>query len=236
MSESVCISVRWLSVAIALTAASLIPLSLGRNAAFAFERLSGQAMAVDGDTLDVAGTRVRLEGIDAPEYAQTCARAWIGSWNCGKDAQRTLAKMVAGQTVDCESRGRDKYDRVLGICSVAGREINAELVRTGLAWAFVKYSNSYVNLEGEARTAKIGIWQGQSQPAWEYREHRWSSAEQTAPQGCAIKGNISDKGQIYHLPWSPWYAKVKVEAEKGERWFCTEAEAAAAGWRPAMIN
>jgi endonuclease YncB( thermonuclease family) len=223
-------------VAIALTAAFLVPASFGRDEAFAFENVKGPAMAVDGDTLDIAGTRVRLEGIDAPEYAQTCARAAAGSWSCGKEAQRTLAKMVAGQTVDCESRGRDKYDRVLGVCSVAGREINAEMVRSGLAWAFIKYSNSYASLEAEARAAKVGIWQGETEPAWVYREKRWTGAEQTAPEGCAIKGNVTDKGHIYHLPWSPWYAKVKIEAEKGERWFCSETEAAAAGWRPAMIN
>ena len=236
MSESVCCFFRHRSVALALIVAASFQISLCKSEAFALERLTGPAMAVDGDTLDVAGTRVRLEGIDAPEYAQTCARAWLGSWSCGKDAQRTLAKLVAGQTVDCENRGHDNYDRVLGVCSVAGREINAEMVRSGLAWAFVKYSNTYLSLEAEARTAKIGIWQADTEPAWAYRDKRWASAEQVAPAGCAIKGNVTDKGHIYHLPWSPWYHKVKVEEVKGERWFCSEAEATAAGWRPALIN
>jgi hypothetical protein len=147
-----------------------------------------------------------------------------------------MEDMVRGQDVTCESRGHDKYDRMLGVCSVAGREINGELVRSGLAWAFVKYSNSYVTAEAEARSAGAGVWQGAAEPAWVYRDKRWASAEQTAPDGCAIKGNITDKGHIYHLPWSPWYGKVKVEAGKGERWFCSEADAVAAGWRPAMVN
>ena len=55
-----------------------------------------------------------------------------------------LAKLVAKRRVSCESRGNDKYDRMLGICFVDGRDINAEMVREGFAWAFVKYSQTYV--------------------------------------------------------------------------------------------
>jgi hypothetical protein len=63
---------------------------------------------------------------------------------------------------------------------------------------------------------------------------RWAAAEPSAPEGCAIKGNVTSNGRIYHMPWSPWYAKVRIEPAKGERWFCSEAEAAGAGFRPAM--
>jgi len=51
---------------------------------------------------------------------------------------------------------------------------------------------------------------------------------------CPIKGNISAKGEkIYHMPWSPAYAKTRINVSKGERWFCNEKEAVAAGWRGA---
>ncbi len=50
--------------------------------------------------------------------------------------------------------------------------------------------------------------------------------------GCRIKGNISQNGKIYHVPGSPSYDQTKIDESKGERWFCTEAEAQAAGWRP----
>ena len=56
-------------------------------------------------------------------------------------------------------------------------DINAEMVREGYAWAFVKYSTSYVQEEAEARALHIGIWQGKAEPAWEFREHRWADAE-----------------------------------------------------------
>jgi len=200
------------------------------------ETLAGRAAVIDGDTLEIEGTHIRLEGIDAPEKAQTCSRRWFGSWSCGEAASKELAKLVDGRRVECESRGHDKYSRVLGVCFVDGRDINAEMVRNGFAWAFVKYSKSYVETEAEARTMKIGIWQGEAEPAWVFREKRWQAAEQTAPDGCAIKGNVTASGHIYHMPWSPWYGKVRVEANKGEHWFCSETEAKAAGWRPAVVN
>ena len=84
-----------------------------------------------------------------------------------------------------------------------------------------------------AQAEKRGIWQGPAQPAWEFRTQKWSVASKRAPEGCPIKGNISDNGRIYHTPWSKWYARTKINTAKGERWFCDEAEAIAAGWRPA---
>jgi endonuclease YncB( thermonuclease family) len=196
--------------------------------------MSGLARVIDGDTLDIDGRHVRLEGIDAPEAAQSCGRRLIGTWKCGAAASEALEKLVSKRRVTCESRGTDKYDRVLGVCYVDGVDINARMVREGFAWAFVKYSRSYVQEEAEARLARVGIWQGTAEPAWVFREKQWAGAEQTAPEGCAIKGNVTAHGHIYHMPWSPWYGKVKVDQAKGERWFCSEADARAAGWRPAV--
>ena len=119
----------------------------------------GIARVVDGDTLDVGVTRVRLEGIDAPEHGQTCHRRYFGQWPCGYAATEFLQKLVEGKHVDCQNRGPDKYGRTLGICILGNQDINAEMVRHGLAWAFVKYSSTYVTVEAEARTAARGIWQ-----------------------------------------------------------------------------
>jgi endonuclease YncB( thermonuclease family) len=218
----------------ALGALSLMPArESAARAPAAGSELAGLARVIDGDTLEIAGRHVRLEGIDAPEAGQSCGRRLFGSWHCGTAAADALAKLIAKRRVNCESRGTDKYDRMLGICFVDGRDINAEMVREGFAWAFVKYSQSYVKQEAEARVARAGIWQGDAEPAWVYREKRWAGAEQEAPKGCAIKGNITEHGRIYHMPWSPWYGKVKIEETKGEHWFCSEAEAISAGWRAA---
>jgi endonuclease YncB( thermonuclease family) len=198
--------------------------------------LSGSVRVIDGDTIVVNDTRVRLEGIDAPESSQTCKRKWVGSWSCGSAATAALEKLVEGKTVSCEARGLDKYGRTLGVCFADGKDINALMVRQGYAWAFVKYSTSYVQEEAAAKAEGIGIWQGEAIPAWEYRAQRWAGAEPQAPEGCAIKGNITKNGKIYHMPWSPWYAQVRIEPDKGKRWFCTEAEALAAGWRPVQTH
>jgi endonuclease YncB( thermonuclease family) len=194
--------------------------------------LTGAARVIDGDTLEVAGVRVRLEGIDAPEAGQTCETRSGRSWACGSAATSELTRLVAGVTVRCESRGADKYGRMLGVCTDGQIDVNAEMVRRGLAWAFVKYSTSYVAAEAEARSRGYGIWQGAAMPAWDYRAGHWQAAEPAAPNGCAIKGNIARGEKIYHMPWSPWYGKIRMDNAKGKRWFCTEAEAVEAGFRP----
>ena len=197
--------------------------------------ISGDVRVVDGDTIVLGGVRIRLEGIDAPETSQTCTTQAGQVWACGRAATAILAKIIGGQPVTCNERGLDKYRRVLAVCYAGGIDINAQMVRLGYAWAFVRYSKAYVADEAEARTSKQGIWSGEAMPAWDYRAGRWQSAEPAAPNGCAIKGNVTANGRIYHLPWSPWYGKVKMDGDRGKRWFCSEAEALAAGWRPAQL-
>ena len=196
--------------------------------------ITGDAIVIDGDTLEIGGRRVRLEGIDAPEMAQSCQTSNGSPWRCGLTAQQKLIEITRGQTVACDAAGTDKYGRTLAVCFVEGEDINATLVRQGVARAFVKYSELYVSQEAEARAARRGIWQADNTAPWDFRHRRWQTAEASAPQGCAIKGNVSSKGMIYHTPWSAWYDKVKIDEAQGERWFCSEAEAVAAGWRAAQ--
>lgn len=208
--------------------------------------VSGPARVVDGDTLVIGETRIRLEGIDAPESAQTCGRRWFGTWPCGQDATDHLVRLVRDRLVQCDNLGTDAYGRMLGICRTEGLELNADMVRNGLAWAFIKYSSRLVEAEAGARALRVGIWQGDATPAWVWRAQRWSRAVSDAlpnttpdtppatPTECVIKGNITRNGQIYHMPWSAWYAKTRIEQARGERWFCSEAEAISAGWRPAL--
>lgn len=196
--------------------------------------IAGPARVLDGDTLDIEGQRIRLEGIDAPELTQTCVDAQARAWPCGRRAQQALSALTDGETVACDKVGDDKYGRTLAVCYVADTELNARMVVSGNAWAFVKYSQAYAANEAAARASRTGIWQGENTPAWEFRRGRWQTAETAAPGGCAIKGNISNRGHIYHVPWSGWYDKVAIDPSRGERWFCSEAEAQAAGFRAAL--
>ena len=236
MRESEQFSIWRLPVALALAGAvfPILLLLISSAPAATPPAVSGPARVIDGDTIDIGAIRVRLEGIDAPESAQTCQRATGETWHCGTAAVRALSGLVAGRHVDCQRAGQDTYGRMLGTCWVGGRDINAEMVSAGYAWAFIKYSRSYVAQEAAARSAKTGIWQGPAEPAWTYREKRWASTETSAPGGCAIKGNIARGQRIYHMPWNTWYRKVKIDASKGERWFCSEGEALKAGWRPVI--
>lgn len=198
--------------------------------------IRGIAKVSDGDTIEVAGQRIRLEGIDAPEAGQQCLSRFGYVWPCGDKATAMLARLIDGQVVECADHGTDKYGRMLGVCHLGDMDVNAEMVRRGFAWAFVRYSQAYVQVEAEAKAARAGIWNGLAVPAWEYRAGRWANAEHEAPAGCAIKGNVTSSGRIYHMPWSPWYAKVRMDGDRGKRWFCSEAEAVAAGWRPAGFH
>lgn len=188
---------------------------------------SAQVTVIDGDTLDVDGVRYRIEGIDAPEHGQKC-----GSWACGKAATSHLRELTEGHDVMCSAGSEDDYERIVATCWVDDVELGRTMVLAGLAWAFIKYSDTYLQEEAQARQSGIGIWSEQSQPAWEFRAERWTVAKQEAPSGCPIKGNISKSGRIYHAPWSPWYSRTKVSVTKGEKWFCSEQEALKAGWRP----
>jgi endonuclease YncB( thermonuclease family) len=211
-------------------AALIVWLSCG--AASASDPIVGPAAVVDGDTIRVADTRIRLHGIDAPEAAQACNAAGGGTWACGPEATRALRSAIAGRDVNCQPLTLDRYGRTVARCFVGNFDLQADLVRRGLAWAFVKYSSDYVPEEAEARAANRGVWQAETQTAWDYRATRWVEFDNSAPEGCPIKGNVNRLGErIYHLPWGRDYVKVKMDLTKGKRWFCSEGDAEAAGWR-----
>jgi len=148
---------------------STFALLLISSAAFA-EPIAGQATAIDGDTIEIHGERIRLNGIDAPESRQDCERADGSSYRCGKDAAFALADFMARGTVFCERRGVDRYKRTIAICQVRGDDIGAWLVRTGHALAFRRYSTNYVPDEAAAQQAKAGMWQGRFVPPWDWRK------------------------------------------------------------------
>ncbi len=193
--------------------------------------LAETLQVIDGDTIRMGEVTFRLHGIDAPEAGQTCNDASGGSWRCGDEATRHLEGLIGSQMPVCQPHGIDDYERVLAVCVVAGVEINRRMVLDGYAWAFRRYSDDYGPDEDVAAASGIHIWQAATQSPWDYRAAKWEVAVQEAPDGCPIKGNISENGHIYHAPWSPWYSKTKVSVDRGERWFCSEGEALDAGWR-----
>ncbi|MCY4496955.1 MAG: thermonuclease family protein [Rhodospirillaceae bacterium] len=200
--------------------------------------VSGWAEAIDGDTIVVAGTRIRLFGIDAPERLQVC-QAGGELWLCGGLAKLRLQERLSGHTVVCEERDRDRHGRIVAVCRAGGEDLNAWMVSQGWALAYRKYSEAYVDEEARAESARAGVWRGEFVPPWDWRGgKRLPSARvpRDAPRverDCRIKGNISRYGgqRIYHVSGGFYYDRTRIDPSKGERWFCSEAEARAAGWR-----
>jgi endonuclease YncB( thermonuclease family) len=193
--------------------------------------LSGAARAVDGDTLVVSGERVRLLGIDAPELDQTCALDGK-AWACGAWARAALRDLVRGSDVVCSTDGRDRFDRLIGRCRIGDRDLGGTLVRNGAAFAYVRYSTAYVPEQELARAEGRGLWAAVVESPEAFR-HPEPSEGQSPAGACDIKGNISKGGHIYHRPGQNDYANTRIDPSRGERWFCSEAEARAAGWRAA---
>lgn len=189
---------------------------------------------IDGDTILLGPTPLRLHGIDAPEQGQRCNHPNGGTWPCGDLATRKLAELTEDRRAICTVLDHDRYGRVIARCEVDGADLGAAMMDAGLAWAFRQFSDDYVPYETRAAATGIGIWSWDNQPPWAYRATRWERAAAEAPGHCPIKGNINRQGErIYHTPWSPWYSRTLIDETAGERWFCDEGEAVAAGWRAA---
>ncbi|MCC7253325.1 thermonuclease family protein [Hyphomicrobium sp.] len=191
-------------------------------------KIEGRATAITGDTLRVAGTRILLDGIEAPEATQSCRRR-SGTWRCGAAAKEALADLVRGRRVSCDiigEHGTAKRAR----CQVGGADIAERLVRNGSVFADSGFWGSYADVENEARTQKVGLWAGEADRPQDYRDKRWQEAKKSAPEGCPIKGPIRAGARTYILPWAPSYDSIRLRTSRGERWFCSESEAEAAGW------
>lgn len=146
--------------------------------AWAADTVHGMVRHVyDGDTLLLAARpqgqlKVRLYGIDAPETSRPDRPGQAYS----AVARRVLMYKLLGKAVTVEVQERDQYGRVVGVIRLAGRDINAEMVSEGLAWAYRRYlddpyASEYIRLEELARQRRRGLWQQQQhQPPWEFRQ------------------------------------------------------------------
>ena len=209
--------------------------SLTRLAQTGSATISGRASVIDGDTVEIHGTRVRLHGIEAPESGQTC-EANGDAYRCGQAAALALDEMIGARPIECHQTDIDRYGRVVAVCMFGGVDLNARMVSLGWALAYRQYSLDYVDEEEAASAAKAGMWAGTFIAPWDFR-HGTSGATSTTTEqgkdGCLIKGNISTSTgeRIYHVPGGQYYDRTKIDEGKGERWFCSEEEAVAAGWR-----
>lgn len=199
----------------------------------------GRAHVVDGDTLAVAGVRVRLWGIDAPEGRQACQDAAGRSYACGEVSTARMRDLVADRDVTCVVRDHDQYGRAVSQCRVGEQDLGGVMVAEGLAVEYRQFDGgAYAVPEAQARKAKRGLWAGTfEQPsAWRSDERHGSAVapQPAAPNGCLFKGNINARGlRIVHAPGQRDYAATRIDTSRGERWFCSLEAATAAGWTAA---
>jgi endonuclease YncB( thermonuclease family) len=132
---------------------------------------SGRVVNVhDGDTITVLlhqkQIKVRLDSIDAPELGQAF----------GKRSRESLAGICAAKDARVEDLGEDRYGRVIGRVNCEGVDANAEQVRRGMAWVFVKYApkgSILYRFEDDARIKRQGLWADpKPMSPWDWR-NKW---------------------------------------------------------------
>jgi endonuclease YncB( thermonuclease family) len=138
----------------------------------------GKAKITDGDTIVINDIRIRFTGSDAPESyffgkTQTCLDAEGNEWECGNAATQKLRELIGNQKVRCTDEGQDRYGRTLGICYVGDMDLQAEMVKSGMAVAYLRYSDRYEKEQNYAKKVKAGMWAGEfKQPEVWRRENR----------------------------------------------------------------
>lgn len=215
----------------------------------------------DGGTIDVGGVTYRLGGIDAPTPDQVCIDDHADSWTCGAEAHDQLAHLIGDRDVHCEDLGpHTTYKKWhLGICTAEGEttSLNQLLVRRGFAMNFAAAGSSrFGEDETDAKTNRRGLWKGCFIAPQEFRAGRKDGAllggacradkdreirealfprEPSMPSGCGIKGKYALRARvtgnigIYHLQACRSYPALTHP----DRWFCSEDDARAAGFRKA---
>lgn len=221
-------------------------------------QVRGVPQIVDADTVYIGQTKIRFNGVDAPETDQVCLDAAGKTWTCGIEARERLRSFSKDREWSCQLTGTDIYRRSLGSCAVGGENVSRWLVQNGWALAFRRYSTEYIPDEDLAREDQRGLWGGAFIAPWDWR-HRSNSTEilgalsvpSTAQRAlvsntaanpappigsCLIKGNLSSTPQcIYHVPGGRFYDRLSMQPSSSRRWFCNEAEAQAAGCRKSKL-
>jgi len=229
-------------------------------AGFVFTDVAAAATARDANSIQLGDTTYRLDGVDAPELDQPCINDHADPWTCGLDARDQLTKLIAGRSVHCDDVGPEKRfgRRHRAICTADGDKVslNEQLVRLGFAIASEPAKANIKSAANEAKSASRGIWKGCFVAPREFRIGKKDGTllgaacvadhdreiraalfpqELPMPPGCNIKGRFAVRARItgnigiYHLRGCPSYAATT----RPDRWFCSEDDAQAAGFRKA---
>jgi endonuclease YncB( thermonuclease family) len=200
---------------------------------------------IDGDTLQIDGHTVQLYGIDAPELGQYCERNGE-LWECGTEAALFLQKTVQfeGPPIECPPWGEEpaaggSTELVIGVCQVGPKVVGLTMVQNGYAMALPDSFPEYKEAEAQARQAKLGLWRGEFVPPWQWRAGKGGEVRSSDwVRRCNVKGALGGAGEaFYYVPTDQDYDQVEIDETRGERMFCSDEEARAAGWaRPGATS
>jgi endonuclease YncB( thermonuclease family) len=220
------------------------------------------AVVRDGDTIQLGEVTYRLDGVDAPEFDQMCIDDHADPWSCGVDARDQLTRLIGGRPVHCDDLGPNKNFTKwhIGLCTVEGETVslNQQLVQQGFAMDFEPSAKGrFLDDEARARDAQLGLWKGCFVAPDDFRLGKKDGAlrgsacrtdrdrqirealfpeDLAMPPACSIKGKFAARARvtgdvgIYHLRGCSSYAGLT----QPDRWFCTEEDAQAAGFRRAF--
>jgi endonuclease YncB( thermonuclease family) len=223
--------------------------------------LAANAVVRDGDTIQLGDVTYRLDGIDAPELDQICIDDHADPWSCGIDARDQLTRLINGRNVHCDDLGPDKLfkKRRIGVCTIEGEStnLNQQLARMGLAVSLEPALKLHARDDAAAAQAgKSGLWKGCFIAPLDFRLGKKDSVliggscradrdkeirsvlfpeDVAMPPACAIKGKLAVRARvtgnvgIYQLQGCRSYAGLT----RPDRWFCSEDDAQAAGFRRA---
>ena len=239
----------------------LLPAWLLLTLVFAGPGWAAGTLVRDGDTIQIGDITYELDGVDAAEMDQMCIDDHADPWTCGIEARDQLTGLIKGRAVRCEDLGPDKVfkKRHVGICTAEGDtlSLNQQLVRDGLAVnaePFIK--GQFKDDAAVAKEDSKGLWKGCFIAPREYRLGKKDGQllggscradrdkeiraalfpeDLTMPPSCSIKAKFAVRARvtgnlgIYHLQACPSYPGMT----RPDRWFCSEEDAAGAGFRKA---
>lgn len=139
------------------------------NLAVAAPMIAGTATVIDGDTIEIHGTRIRLDAIDAPESRQQCRQADGKPYPCGRRSAFALADMIGRAPLTCQPKGHDRYGRTIAVCFKGETNLSGWMVAEGWAVAFRKYGIDYIFEENMACKNRKGLWAGSFDMPWDWR-------------------------------------------------------------------
>ena len=215
----------------------------------------------DGSTLQLGSVTYRLDGIDVPPVDQLCIDEHAESWTCGIEARDQLAKLIGDSKVRCDDLGVDPTTKKLhlGVCKIEGDTTSLSQLLVGKGFALnveASATGRFKTDEARAREDRQGLWKGCFVAPEEFRRGKKDGAllggscpadrdkeirealfpdELAMPSGCSIKGKFAVRARvtgnvgIYHLQGCRSYPALT----KPDRWFCSEEDAQAAGFRRA---